>query len=109
MKAIIRTGGKQYIVKEGETIDIERLNISPGSKVEFKEVLALGEDGNMKYGNPLLKGVKVEGEILEEVKGEKKIAFKYRKKTDSHWKKGHRQIFTKVRITSIVDLKEKEK
>ncbi|NOZ64775.1 MAG: 50S ribosomal protein L21 [Caldiserica bacterium] len=109
MKAVIGTGGKQYIVEEGEIIEIERVGVPTGKKVEFKEVFALGEEGNMKYGNPILKGVKVEGEVLEEIKGDKKISFKYRKKTDAHWKKGHRQILTRVKITSIVDVEKKEK
>ncbi len=109
MKAVIGTGGKQYIVKEGEVIEIERVGVPAGKKIEFKEVFALGEEGNMKYGSPVLKGAKVKGEVLEEIKGDKKISFKYRKKTDSHWKKGHRQIFTRVKITSIIDAGEKEK
>jgi len=109
MKAIIRSGGKQYIVEEGEIITLERLNIPPGGKVKFEEVLAVGEKGNMKFGTPTLEGVKVEGEVLEEVKGEKVIAYKYRKKTDSHWKRGHRQMFTRVKITSILDQRGKEK
>ncbi|HEX68063.1 MAG TPA: 50S ribosomal protein L21 [bacterium] len=109
MKAIIKTGGKEYLVEEGEIIEVERLSKQPGEKVIFEEVLAVGEKGKMDFGNPLVKGAKVEAEVLEEIKGEKKIAFKYRPKTNWHWKKGHRQIYTRIRITRILDGKGKGK
>ncbi len=104
MKAIIETGNKQYIVKEGEIISIERLDV-PEKKIIFEKILAIGEEGQIKHGNPYLKNAVVEGEILGEEKGEKVIAYKYRRRTDSHWKRGHRQRYTKVKIVRILEKK----
>ncbi len=102
MKAVIRTGGIEYLVEEGEVIEVKRLHKGKGEKVTFEEVLAVGEEGKMEFGTPVVKGARVEGEVLGEFKGEKKIAFKYRPKTDWHWKKGHRDILTRVKISRII-------
>ena len=98
MKAVIKTGGKQYLVETGSVIYVEKLNGEVGSKVTFDEVLML--DG--KVGNPTIKGAKVTGEILKHGKGEKIKIFKYKPNTTSTRKKqGHRQPYTKVEIKSI--------
>lgn len=103
MKAIIETGGNQYIANEGEVISIERMKTCE-KKITFDKILAIGEEGKMKYGNPYLQNAIVEGEVLGEEKGEKSIAYKYWKKTNSHhWKRGNRQIYTKVKITRILE------
>ena len=98
MKAIIKTGGKQYLVTEGSVIYVEKLNGEIGDKVTFDEVLFLDN----KIGNPTVKGAKVLGEIVKHGKGEKIKIFKYKPNTTSTRKKqGHRQPYTKVEIKNI--------
>ena len=95
--AVIKTGGKQYKVAEGEMLLIEKLEVEPGQEVIFDEVL-LTENA---IGTPYVPGVKVTAKVLEQGKGKKKIVFKYASKTRYKKKKGHRQPFTKVEILSI--------
>ncbi len=109
MKAVIKTGGKQYIVKEGDTIKVEKLSLSPGKKVEFKEVLMIEGEKGSKVGTPFIKGASVKGEVLEEGKDKKIIVYKYKSKKGYHKKKGHRQPYTLVKIVSIIDGKDKIK
>jgi len=102
MIAVIKTGGKQYLVFPGKKITIEKLEVKPGEKVAFEEVLFFEDDkGESLIGNPYLEGVKVEGEVLEEGKGEKKIIFKHKKRKRYKVKKGHRQPYTEVEIKTI--------
>jgi large subunit ribosomal protein L21 len=98
--AVIKTGGKQYRVAEGETIQVEKLAGSPGDKVQFGEVLMLAGD-TPKFGTPLVSGATIEGEIVAQGRGEKLIVFKFRRRKRYRRKAGHRQSFTAVRITSI--------
>ena len=100
MFAVIRTGGKQYKVVKDDVISIEKLDGDAGSAVTFGEVLMLGGEA-VKAGAPLVSGASVSAEILEQGKGEKVIAFKKRRRKDSRKKRGHRQCFTKVKITDI--------
>ena len=98
MKAIIKTGGKQYLVEEGSVIYVEKLDASEGKNVVFDEVLML--DGN--FGNPVLNGFTVTGKIVKHGKGKKIRIFKYVNKNKSTRKsQGHRQPYTKVEITKI--------
>ena len=98
MKAVIKTGGKQYYVDEGSIIYIEKLEGNAGDKVVFDEVLMLGE----KLGNPYVKGAKVEGEIVKHGKQKKITIFTYKPNTTSTRKKqGHRQPYTQVKINKI--------
>ena len=98
MKAVIKTGGKQYYVEEGNVIYVEKLEGEAGSKVTFDEVLMLGE----KIGNPIVKGAKVTGEIVKHAKGKKIRIFTYKPNTTSTRKKqGHRQPYTEVKIVKI--------
>jgi large subunit ribosomal protein L21 len=99
--AVIRTGGQQYRVSEGETVKVEKLAGEPGSKVEFSEVLAIAGGDSPKIGKPLVSGAKVEGEIVTQGRGDKIIVFKFRRRKKYRRKNGHRQSFTAVRITSI--------
>jgi len=96
MFAVIRTGGKQYKVAKDDVIAIEKLDGEAGAEVSF-DVLML----DSAVGNPLVSGAKVTGEILETAKGEKVIAFKKKRRKNTHRKRGHRQTFTKVKITEI--------
>ncbi len=100
MYAIIKNGGKQYKVKEGDIICFDKMGLEPKSKVEFKEVLAIN-DGELKVGTPFVEGAVVEGEVINEGRGKKIIIFKKRRRKDSKLKRGFRRDFTRVRITKI--------
>lgn len=97
MNAIIKTGGKQYNVEVGSEIYIEKIEGEASDKVTFDEVLLVGD----KIGTPTVAGAKVEGEIVKQGKGKKITIFKYKAKKDYRNKKGHRQNYTKVKITNI--------
>ena len=97
--AVIKTGGKQYKVAEGDTLTIEKLNHDSG-EVVFEEVL-LVVNGEVKVGKPVVSGAKVKAKVIEDGKGKKKMVFRYKSKTRQHKKKGHRQPYTKVQITKI--------
>ena len=103
MFAIIKSGGKQYMVQEGTVLFLELLKGEVGANVEFNEILLSGNSTpeSLKIGSPLIEGSKVTGKILEQGKGVKKIVFRYKSKTRYKKKKGHRQPFTKVEITKI--------
>lgn len=100
MYAIIRTGGKQYKVQEGDVICIEKLDNEVGSTVAF-DVLMLCDGENVKVGTPIVSGAAVNAEILEHGKDKKVIVFKYKPKKNIRKKQGHRQPYTKVKITSV--------
>ena len=100
MYAIIATGGKQYRVSEGDVIYIEKIDAQVDSTVSF-DVLLMGNDGDVKIGTPVVEGVKVEGKVVAQVKGEKILIYKYKSKKNYHRRAGHRQAYTKVEITSI--------
>ena len=99
MFAVIKTGGKQYKVAEGDVLRVEKLESKDGNVV-FDEVL-LVVNGEVKLGQPVVSGAKVSAKVLEEGKGEKKMVFKFKSKTRQHKKKGHRQPYTKIEITKI--------
>jgi len=101
--AVIKTGGKQYKVREGDQFLVEKLDQPVGAEFDFEEVLLIGngEAENTKIGTPLVEGAKVRARVLEHIKGEKKIVFKYKPKTRYKKKKGHRQPYTKVEILKI--------
>jgi len=102
MYAIIATGGKQYRVKEGDVIFVEKLNANEGDTVEINEVLAVvGSDGGLKLGTPLVKDAKVTLKVLGHGKGRKIIVFKYKPKKNYRRKTGHRQPYTKVAVEKI--------
>ena len=100
--AIIQTGGKQYRVKASEILKIEQLeNLKPESKIEFNEVLAYGDDKNIEVGSPLVKGAKVEAELLKNGKKRTILIFKKRRRKNSRRKNGHRQLFSLIKIKKI--------
>jgi large subunit ribosomal protein L21 len=100
MFAVIKTGGKQYSVAAGDVITVMALDGAPGDAVTFDEVLMLGGD-SPKIGAPTVAGAKVSGEIAEQTRSPKSIAFKKRRRQNSKRKRGHRQDLTLVRITAI--------
>jgi large subunit ribosomal protein L21 len=101
MFAVIKTGGKQYRVAANEQITVRHLAGEAGEKVTFGDVLMMGEGDDVKVGAPLLSGASVVGEIVEQARGPKVIAFKKRRRKNSKRKRGHRQDLTVVRITGI--------
>lgn len=101
MFAIIRTGGKQYLVSPGQKIKIEKIDKKEGSEIAFSEVLLLEKGNKLEIGTPLVKGAKVIAKILEQGKAKKVIVFKYKAKKRYKVKKGHRQPFTEVEIVAI--------
>ena len=100
MYAIIATGGKQYRVSEGDVLYIEKIDAEVGSTVSF-DVLLVENEGDVKVGTPVLEGVKAEGKVVAQGRGEKIIVFKYKAKKNYRRKQGHRQPYTKVEITKI--------
>ncbi|MDD5613618.1 MAG: 50S ribosomal protein L21 [Candidatus Omnitrophica bacterium] len=98
--AIIETGGKQYKVKEGDTLDAERIQ-AKDSKIEFDKVLLLSDGKDIKVGNPYIKEVKVRAGIIGENKADKALSFKYRRRKSSYRKRGHRQVLSRVKIEMI--------
>jgi len=100
MYAVIRTGGKQYRVSEGQTLRVEKLPQAEGESVSFGEVLMVGGD-SFKVGQPTVAGAKVEGKIKSHYRGPKIIVFKFRRRKNYRRKNGHRQPYTDVVITGI--------
>lgn len=101
MYAVIKAGGKQYKVQEGDIIRVEKLDAEEGSTVQFNEVLALSNDNGLKVGTPLVEGAAVEASVMGHGKGKKIIVFKYKPKKNYRKKQGHRQPYTQVQITKI--------
>ncbi len=105
--AVIKTGGKQYIVTSGQKLKVENLNDEKGEKVEigkeviFDQVLLTEKFGKLMIGEPLVEGAKVSAKVIEQGKGDKVIALRYKAKKRVSVKKGHRQQYTEVEITKI--------
>lgn len=101
MYAVIETGGKQYTVKVGETVKVEKLNANEGEKVTFDKVLFVSGD-DVKVGAPYVNGAKVEGEVVKQAKDKKIVVYKYKAKKNERTRKGHRQPYTIVKIENII-------
>ena len=101
MYAVIKTGGKQYRVAEGDVLNVEKLNAEAGSEVVFDEVLTVVNYADVKIGQPVVEGAKVTAKVVEQGKGEKILVFKYKAKSNYRKRQGHRQPFTKVEISKI--------
>lgn len=101
MLAVIKTGGKQYLVKKGDKVKIEKLEGEAGDKITFSEVLFLGYEKSVKIGTPFLKDAKVEGKILKQGKAKKVTGVKHKAKKRYKVKFGHSQLMTNVEITKI--------
>jgi large subunit ribosomal protein L21 len=99
--AIIKTGGRQHRVQEGDIIDVDFLNEEPGKEGVFADVLFHADGDNVTHGSPLIEGATVTGEIIEQRKDKKVIAFKYRRRKGYHRTVGHRRKLTRVKITGI--------
>jgi len=101
MYAVIKSGGKQHKVSEGEEILLEKLFLDEGEVIEFSEVLAVNKDGNLNVGKPLLEGAVVKGKVINHLKTKKITVIKMKRRKDYRKKQGHRQNLTKVKIESI--------
>ena len=100
--AVIQTGGKQYKVKSGEILKIEKLpNSNPDTKIEFKEILAYGDDKLIEIGAPTVQGAKVEANLIKNSKNRTVLIFKKRRRQNSRRKNGHRQEYSMIRINKI--------
>ena len=99
--AVIQTGGKQYKVKASEILKIEKLDKETSSKIEFNEVLAYGNDKSIEIGSPIIKGAKVEAELIKNGKNRTVLIFKKRRRKNSRRKNGHRQRYSLIKINKI--------
>lgn len=99
--AIIKTGGRQHRVAEGDIIDVDFLDAEVGKEGVFADVLFVGDGDNLTHGSPLIEGATVTGEVMEQRKDKKVIAFKYRRRKGYHRTVGHRRKLTRVKITEI--------
>jgi large subunit ribosomal protein L21 len=99
--AIIRTGGRQFRVAEGDTLDVDLLNVEPGKTATFGDVLLFADGKDVTHGNPLVSGAKVTAEVLEQRKDKKVLAFKYKRRKGYHRTVGHRRKLTRIKIKTI--------
>jgi large subunit ribosomal protein L21 len=99
--AIIRTGGRQFRVAEGDTLDVDLLDVEPGKTATFGDVLLFADGKDVTHGNPLVSGAKVTAEVLEQRKDKKIVAFKYKRRKGYHRTVGHRRKLTRIKIKSI--------
>ncbi len=102
MYAVLETGGKQYRVAAGDTLEIERLETEAGKPVTFNRVLLVNRDGKLAVGTPTVNGATVEADVVEHIRGEKKLTFKMKRRKGYHKTIGHRQELTVVKIKGIV-------
>jgi len=101
MFAILKTGGKQYTVKPGDIIDVEKMNAEKGGTVELNNILAVSDDKKFNIGNPYIDNASVEAEVVDQIRGKKVVVFKRKPKKDYKRKYGHRQYFTKLKVKEI--------
>lgn len=102
MYAIVEIGAQQYKVEEGNKIYVHKLSKEEGSKIEFDRVLLVDNDGKVQVGTPVVAGAKIQATVLEEVKGDKVIVFKKKRRKGYKKKNGHRQQYTRIEIKKIV-------
>jgi large subunit ribosomal protein L21 len=99
--AIIRTGGRQFRVAEGDTLDVDLLDVEPGKTTTFGDVMLFADGKDVTHGNPLISGAKVTAEVVEQRKDNKIVAFKYKRRKGYHRTVGHRRKLTRVKIKTI--------
>ena len=99
--AIIKTGGRQFRVAEGDTLDVDLLDVEPGKTATFGDVLLFADGKDLTHGNPLVSGAKVSAEVIEQRKDKKVFAFKYKRRNCYHRTVGHRRKLTRVKIKTI--------
>ncbi len=99
--AIIQSGGKQYRCEEGATLEVDRLPVEAGAAHTFSDVLLVADEGDVKVGTPTVAGAQVTATVLEEFKAPKVVSFRYKAKERQRKKRGHRQIYTRLKIEQI--------
>ncbi|MBK1790717.1 50S ribosomal protein L21 [Persicirhabdus sediminis] len=99
--AVFKTGGKQYRVQEGDKIDVEKINVEAGEEATFNEVLLVNDGENTTIGAPFIDGAKVTAKVVEQFRGKKGVAFKFKRRQGYHKTKGYRRSLTKLEITNI--------
>lgn len=99
--AIVQSGGNQYRCEEGATVEVQRLSAAAGSAYAFTEVLLVADGANVKVGTPHVAGAQVSATVVGEVKGEKTFSFRYKPKERQRKRRGHRQIYTRLKIEKI--------
>jgi large subunit ribosomal protein L21 len=99
--AVIKTGGKQYTVSPGQVLEVEKLNVAPGSEIELNQVLLVSDDGAVTTGKPLVDGARVVARVLAQDRDRKIVVFKYKPKKRYRRKTGHRQSITRLAIKEI--------
>jgi len=99
--AIVEVGGKQYKVEKGDIIDIERQDKQEGQNLVLNKILLVAKDKDIQVGQPYVKGAKVTASVLKNLKARKVISYKYLRRKSRHWKKGHRQLLTRIKIKEI--------
>jgi large subunit ribosomal protein L21 len=102
MYAVVRTGGKQYSVREGQQFDVEKLAGAEGDRVELTDVLMVSDGDNLTVGTPMVPGARVVTEVLGQMRAKKVINFKYKRKARYKRKLGHRQPFTRLAVREII-------
>ena len=101
MYAVIKTGGKQYRVSEGETLKVEKLEVEPGKKVTFDEVLMIADGDKVQVGSPHVTKASVDAKVISQGKGKKVRILKFRRRKNSMKQQGHRQLYTEIQIDKI--------
>lgn len=101
MYAIVEIKGKQYKVEEGKYIDVDYLGKEKEHEMKFDKILAISNNGNIKFGTPYIENAVIKAKVIDNFKGKKVIAYKYRKRKDSHKKKGHRSLLSRIEIQKI--------
>ena len=107
--AIINSGGKQYVAREGETIEVDRLPLQVGDDIQWKEVLLLADNGKIAVGDPFVSGANVKGKVVDQIKGRKILVFKYIPRERYRRRRGHRQRYTQVVIDKITQRAPRKK
>jgi large subunit ribosomal protein L21 len=107
--AVINAGGKQYIAREGETLEVDRLPLKIGDTIKWDEVLLLVDDSKVAVGDPLIKGASVTGKVVDQIKGPKILVFKYIPKERYRKRRGHRQRYTRVVVEKIAKTQPRKK
>jgi len=101
MYAIVEVGAKQYSVKKDDIIDVEKQDAAEGEEISLNKVLLVSKNQKVEIGQPYLKEAKVHAVVLKHIKSAKAVSFKYRRRKSKHWKKGHRQQLTRLKIKEL--------
>ena len=100
--AIVETGGKQYVVRTGDLLTIEKLAGEAGAEIALDRVLAVSDGRQLTVGHPVVAGAQVVGSIVAQTRAPKVVSYKYKRRKGFHWKKGHRQSVTKLKVLKVV-------